>query len=179
MKLSTYEGMFLFDPSVATQWETVEKEIGRIMQRAGAELIGVKRWDERRLAYEIKHRKRACYVLTYFKCPSASIVGIERDARLSEIVLRLLVLRCTLNDDQLSVFGREAADQCALLRSGAQQPSRPEGAEDEGFRSNRIEPSVAEPIAAAEPADIEVPEEVTRAEAEALWSDTGNDEPRS
>ena len=100
MKLTTYEGMFLFDPSTATRWEAVEGEVGRIIDRAEAELIGIERWDERRLAYEVKHRKRGCYVLTYFRAPGSKVAGIERDARLSEMILRLLVVRCGLTEEQ-------------------------------------------------------------------------------
>mgnify|MGYP000016030811 CR=1 FL=1 len=182
MRLSTYEGMFLFDPNVATQWETVEKEIGRIMQRAGAELIGIKRWDERRLAYEIKHRKRACYVLTYFRSPASNIAGIERDARLSEMILRLLVLRCHLSEEELAAFGRESAEQSALLRNGAaagvgkgtKSPAEvPPGTEAEA----EVGPGAGEPDAEQQRPDRTldredgIGEEVTRAEAEALWAD--------
>jgi len=171
LKQSTYEAMFLFDPSMATQWEAVESEIGRIMQRAHAEMIGIKKWDERRLAYEIKHRKRGCYALTYFKAPHDSISGIERDARLSEMILRALVLRCRLTDEQLAAFGREAAEQAALLRSEvaaskAGQPE-PESAE-EGVAAGESE---SEADASPEN-DVGVEgEEVSRAEAKALWGE--------
>ncbi|MBN1341178.1 MAG: 30S ribosomal protein S6 [Phycisphaerae bacterium] len=117
MKANTYEGMFLFDPSAATQWETVENEVGRIMKRAGAELIGIEKWDERRLTFEIKHRKRACYALTYFKAPCSSITGIERDAQLSEMIIRLLVVSSALGDDQLAEFRAKSAEQSTLLKS--------------------------------------------------------------
>jgi len=91
--LRAYEGMFLFDPAAAVEWSNVEDEIRRLIGRAGGELVVCKRWDERRLAYEIRGRKRACYVLTYFRAPSDRIAGLERDVQLSEHVLRCLILR--------------------------------------------------------------------------------------
>jgi len=144
LKLRTYEGMFLFDPSVASQWQTAENEVARIMERAGAELIGVKKWDERRLAYEIRHRKRGCYVLTYFRASGSSIAGIERDARLSEMVLRLLVLQCRLSEEKLDEFHKEAAEQSAMLRRAAEEAAKPPPAE---------EPAEPEPATAAATGD--------------------------
>ncbi|NOT02169.1 MAG: 30S ribosomal protein S6 [Phycisphaerales bacterium] len=91
--MNQYEGMFLFDSTFAGDFAKVEEEINRIMTRARGEIVLLRKWDERKLAYDIKKRKRGCYVLVYFKAPAESITGLERDARLSEQVLRLLVVR--------------------------------------------------------------------------------------
>ena len=79
-------------------------------------MVGIEKWDERRLAYEIKHRKRGCYALTYFKAPASSLAGIERDALLSEMILRLLVVSCNLDHEQLGAFRSKAAEQSVLLK---------------------------------------------------------------
>ena len=91
--MNQYEAMFLFDPTFGGTFENCEKEVGRLMERAEAELLFCRKWDERRLAYKIKGRKRGVYVLTYFKAAPDRIGGLERDAQLSEDVLRVLVLR--------------------------------------------------------------------------------------
>jgi small subunit ribosomal protein S6 len=85
--------MFLFDPTFATDMGKVEQEIARLMERAGAEIIMCNKWDERKLAYEIKGRKRGCYVLVFFRAESDKITGIERDVQLSESILRVLIMR--------------------------------------------------------------------------------------
>jgi small subunit ribosomal protein S6 len=84
--------MFLFDSGFAADLTKPQAEIKRILDRAGAEIVFCRRWDERKLAYEIKGHKRGTYMLTYFRCNPDVITGIERDARLSESVLRVLVL---------------------------------------------------------------------------------------
>ncbi len=91
--MNQYEAMFLFDPTFGSSLENCEAEIRRILGRAEAEIVFCKRWDERRLAYKIKGRKRGLYVLVYFKSHPSKITAMERDAQLSEHVLRLLVLR--------------------------------------------------------------------------------------
>lgn len=98
--MRTYEGMFLFDPTFATDMGKVEQEIARLMERAGAEIIMCNKWDERKLAYEIKGRKRGCYVLVFFRAESDKITGIERDVQLSESVLRVLIMRADYMTDE-------------------------------------------------------------------------------
>jgi len=84
--------MFLFDPTAASSWEQVEEQVKRLMERAEGEIIKMKRWDERRLTYEVEGRKRGVYVLAFFKAPTEKIAGLERDVQLSEEILRVLVL---------------------------------------------------------------------------------------
>jgi len=91
--LNQYEVMFLFDPTFASDLGAAKAEVQRILSRAEAEIVFLERWEERKLAYEIKGRKRGVYMLTYFKCHGSKISGIERDARLSEPILRALVKR--------------------------------------------------------------------------------------
>ncbi len=91
--MNKYEIMFLFDPTFAADGDKVREEIERILGRAEAKITFLEKWDERRLAYEIKGRRRGTYFLVYFECEGEKITGIERDARLSETVLRILVKR--------------------------------------------------------------------------------------
>lgn len=91
--MNLYEAMFLFDPTFAGSFENCEAEIKRIMDRAEGQIVFLRKWEERRLAYKLKGRKRGVYVLVYFNAPPGKITGFERDAMLSENVLRVLVLR--------------------------------------------------------------------------------------
>ena len=92
--MNQYEAMFLFDPTFAGSFENCEAEIKRIVvDRAEGEIVFLRKWEERRLAYKLKGRKRGVYVLVYFKAPASKITGVERDALLSENILRVLVLR--------------------------------------------------------------------------------------
>ena len=77
--MRNYEGMFLLDPAVTTDWDAVQAELGRLFDRVGARQIASTKWDERRLAYEIRGRKRGIYALTYFEADSSRILDLERD----------------------------------------------------------------------------------------------------
>jgi len=89
-----YEGMFLVDSALAAQdWQKILNEVQRILDRAGAEVVSLKKWDERRLCYDIQGKSRGTYILVYFNCDTDKIKGIERDVQLSELITRVLTLR--------------------------------------------------------------------------------------
>ena len=89
-----YEAMFLVDTAQATaDWDQTVKAIETVLERAEADVLSVRKWDERRLEYPIKKTDRGTYFIAYFKAPTSSIVGLERDVQLSEIIMRVLVLR--------------------------------------------------------------------------------------
>lgn len=85
--------MFLVEPNLATDWQATKGMIETIMDRAQAQLLACRLWDEKRLAYDIAKHKRAAYILCYFHADGANISRIERDVQLSEHLLRVLVLR--------------------------------------------------------------------------------------
>ncbi len=91
--MRVYEGMFLMDPILGANYPDAEAEINRILDRAEAKLLGIKKWDERRLAYPIGRQKRGLYVLSFFEAAAENIPGMERDVQLSETALRVLILR--------------------------------------------------------------------------------------
>jgi small subunit ribosomal protein S6 len=118
--------MFLFDPTFGNTFENCEKEIRRLMDRAQAEILVCRKWDERRLAYRIKGRKRGVYVLVYFKAPPDKISSLERDVRLSEPILRVLVLRAgELTREDMERIALGHAEGGVRPRSRAAEPAEP------------------------------------------------------
>jgi small subunit ribosomal protein S6 len=92
-RISTYEGMFLFPQSASADLQGAVDHITEILARGGAEIITLRKWDERRLAYDIKGNKRGIYFLSFFKAKTQQLAGIERDLRLSERLLRSLITK--------------------------------------------------------------------------------------
>ncbi len=108
--LKRYEGLFLFDSAQMRDWASVDKEVRRLCERIGATLLVCVKFDERKLAYEIRRRKRGLYVLTYFDAPTDRIVDLERDAQLSDVILRLLVLRSDISAEKLAALQAHNAE---------------------------------------------------------------------
>ena len=94
MPVNTYEGMFLLDSAkVAVNWDESVKQVHDILARHNAEIVASRQWDERRLAYPVEGQKKGTYLLTFFRTEGESIKEIEADCRLSDLVLRDLILK--------------------------------------------------------------------------------------
>ncbi len=92
-KNKLYEGMFLVDSSKAgADWDGIIAAIRTILEKAGAEIDSIRKWDDRRLAYEIKGKSRGTYILSYFSVDGERIRDIEKSVRLSEKIMRVLIL---------------------------------------------------------------------------------------
>ncbi|MGE3819811.1 MAG: 30S ribosomal protein S6 [Isosphaeraceae bacterium] len=94
MPVNTYEAMFLLDSSkAAVSWDDTVKHVHDILAKHNAEIVASRQWDERRLAYAVEGHKKGTYLLTYFKTEGANLKEIEADCRLSDVILRDLILR--------------------------------------------------------------------------------------
>jgi small subunit ribosomal protein S6 len=145
-----YEGMFVFPQSQTADLRGAADHIREVIARGDGELIAIKKWDERRLAYSIKNHNRGLYILTYFSAPTSSLAGIERDCNLSEVMIRSLVTRA----DHLAEEDMRALDASQDLESEADG------------RGSEAEPtSVPAPVAVVESAPVEAAPAV-EAEAE-------------
>lgn len=121
-----YEAMFLISQSVAADLGGAIEHLKSILSKAGATLIAMRKWDERRLAFEIDKQKRGTYILAYFSCDPVKVQSIERDANLSEQILRTLILRVdhlTIEEMQAADGQRELETEAALRRTRAAEPA--------------------------------------------------------
>jgi ribosomal protein S6 len=86
-----YEAMFLFPPPGVVDLEGMIKNAQAIIERHGGKILVIKKWDERKLTYEVKKQKRGTYIVAFYQGPGASVGAIERDVNLSEDILRVLI----------------------------------------------------------------------------------------
>jgi small subunit ribosomal protein S6 len=98
-----YESMFLISQAEAADLNGILAHIEEILRRGHAEILAMRKWDERRLAFEIEKQRRGLYVLCYFRAPANSISHIERDCNLSERIMRAMLLRADhLTDEEVA-----------------------------------------------------------------------------
>ncbi len=136
--MSGYEFMFILDPTLddAASLEVVDR-VEAIVSSQGGHVVSLKPWERRRLAYPIEGHNEGLYMLCYFDAPPAAITGIRSRVRLTEGVLRFIVLRTdqeTRERDQAADVRRRqeratrAAEQAARKQAraaeGAGRPPR-------------------------------------------------------
>ena len=132
-RVNLYEGLFLLNQQAASSdFAGTIAFLRQVFQRAEADVLVLRKWDERKLAYEIKGQKRGIYILAYFKARGSQIANIERDCTLSEQVLRCLILKADhVGEIEIEVAKKDADLSLeAKLRSPEPAPKREDGYEE-------------------------------------------------
>ena len=112
-----YEGLFLLPQSAGTDLGGSAELVKSILAKVGAEIISFRKWDERRLAYEIKGNKRGLYFLCYFRLAGTEMAALDRQCLLTEGLLRQMFTRAdhlTLEEMQATDGQQELADEIKL-----------------------------------------------------------------
>lgn len=112
-RVANYEGLFLISQS--QPFGEAVNGIRHILERYGATILAMRKWDERRLAYEIQKQKRGIYILAYFSCDTKHLGEIERGLNLSEQIMRFLITRA----DHMTVDEMRASDAQKELEAEA------------------------------------------------------------
>jgi small subunit ribosomal protein S6 len=92
--LRDYELVVIISPDVAEEDvpATIEK-INQLVIGRGGEISQVDHWGRRKLAYPIKRHLEGNYVVSQVKLEPGQVVGLAAGLRLSEEVLRHLLVR--------------------------------------------------------------------------------------
>ena len=114
MKL--YEGMFVIDNDLVREdWQAAKSIVTETLEKHGAKVLSARRWDERALAYPIKGRRRATYLLSYFELEGDRNADISRDLEIQDGVLRYLVTSADeVPEGELEATQAEGADDFAV-----------------------------------------------------------------
>ncbi|HBG78227.1 MAG: 30S ribosomal protein S6 [Phycisphaerae bacterium] len=117
-----YEALILVDSAEAiADWQGINDHIKKILDRSEVEIVSMRKWDERPLAYEIEGKKRGTYILVYFNCATEKLTVIERDFQLSERVVRALILR----GDHITKEDMEKDTPFQMFEKGVVPPPSP------------------------------------------------------
>ncbi len=107
--------MFLINQAQAADFGGVIDHIRQILTRAGAQIIAMSKWDERRLAFEIRKQRRGIFILAYFSCTTTHLAQIERSCNLSDRLMRTMIVRA----DHLTLDEMQATDAAQALQDEA------------------------------------------------------------
>lgn len=88
-----YEGMWVVDAALGREdYPKATAAIKEVIEKGGGSVINMEKWEERRLMYPIKKKKRGLYIISHFSAPTEAVTKIDRQARLADIVLRHMIL---------------------------------------------------------------------------------------
>jgi small subunit ribosomal protein S6 len=69
------------------------KRVNMLIERSGGSVERTNLWGKRKLAYEVKHQKEGSYVLQDFQFEPSRIPELEAALKITEEVLRHLIVR--------------------------------------------------------------------------------------
>ena len=92
--MRTYELMFVVDPRVSDEdVVTMTQDYKNMITAGGSQITSEESWGRRKLAYPINKLTEGQYVLFLADLPAQALAGLEREFRLSEEILRFLIVR--------------------------------------------------------------------------------------
>ena len=92
--LREYEMVLIFSPELAEdKFNAALEDIGKHITNLGGVISDITQWGKRKLAYPIEHFSEGNYVLTQFQLQPAMGKEVEAKLKISEDVLRHLLIR--------------------------------------------------------------------------------------
>ncbi len=92
--MNTYELVYIIQPNLDDDGvKAVDDRIGQAIVGEDGTIASSDNWGKRRLAYPIKGHFEGHYILHNLSMPPTAVQNVERQLRLSEDVLRFLVIR--------------------------------------------------------------------------------------
>ncbi len=91
--MNNYEAVLIFKPDMSDQDRTELFERFKSVIEENGEVTNVDDWGKRRLAYEINYIREGYYYIVEFKSLPDHIKEFERRLRLSDFIIRYMVIR--------------------------------------------------------------------------------------
>ena len=92
--MTEYEGMLLLDPQLDEKSvDGIKQQVQEVITGGSGEMEKWEGWGRKKLAYEIKGKTEATYILLFFKGGGEIVRELTRVCGLKDDVLRYLFLR--------------------------------------------------------------------------------------
>lgn len=144
--MNHYELMVLFSSTLTDDEEKAQVlQTEELLKREKANMIMVDHWGKRKLAYPIKRQRQGFYEWFYFEMEPGRIAEIDRKLKMSETVLRFMIIR--MEKIQTQNILKEAARR----QEAAQAPAAAEAQPPAVATAPAAEEQPDEPTAEAPP----------------------------
>lgn len=151
--MRAYEGLFLVDDGRASDnFQVVADHIKGLLERHGATVDKLEKWESHRLAYEVDGKKRGTYILATLLADPAQMTVIERDCRISNVIMRAVFLKEENVGESLEAAEeRGRAKRRATTAAKAEAETQPEEQTGAPPEAGPAPEPLAEPEAQAAP----------------------------
>lgn len=159
-----YELGFILNPEVnEEQTGAILARISQIVTNYDGQIVRVNQWGRRRMAYPIEHHRDGFYVFMDMILTPETVFELDRSLKVSEEVLRHMVIR---RDPRSVQKEREEYE----ARAAQEQAARAEAAPDAEAPAEANEANVANESLTGDEGEQEVPGEISPDEIEEVPS---------
>ena len=106
------------------------KRVNTLIERSGGTTERTNLWGKRKLAYEVKHQKKGSYVLQDFQLDPTRVPELEAGLKITEEVLRHLIVRKPEKAAATAVTPPPAEDVSEPVVAGSNEAERTVRRED-------------------------------------------------
>lgn len=148
--MRTYELVLVVQPGMDEEgFDAFVSTLTGMVTDEGGQIVDVEHMGRRRLAYPIKKFTEGHYVLLHLNLEPPTLVELDRRLKLSEDVLRYLVIRMDelmepTPPQELEAEGVEAE---VVGDAGVEDAAETEGLEDEGLDADDLAAELADELA--------------------------------
>jgi small subunit ribosomal protein S6 len=90
--MGKYELLYIVHPDLESSIDKITGQVRAFIESRKGKITYEENWGKRKLAYPIKKSDVGIYVLWYFEAPKDTLAKIERDIRLTEEIIRYLLI---------------------------------------------------------------------------------------
>jgi small subunit ribosomal protein S6 len=90
--MGKYELLYIVHPDLEASIDKITGNVRSFIETRKGKINYEENWGKRKLAYPIKKSDVGIYVLWFFEAPESALAKIERDLRLTEEVIRYMIL---------------------------------------------------------------------------------------
>jgi small subunit ribosomal protein S6 len=139
---TTYETLFIINPDLEESeiTKTIDA-VQEVITAGGGTILKVDRWGRRQLAYLIQNKREGYYVIIYFQAPSTVINELNRRYKLTDSIMRNLVVQ--LNKNQVEEILRSVSSPETTVSTEAESSDSP-SAHDEDKHDETVESEAEE-----------------------------------
>ena len=138
--MRTYEALYIVHPEVKDdEIQTIAKNVEKLVTDNGGAVVRSEIQGRRKLAYEVKRCTEGCYVLLRFQSGPEFITRLETYFRLTENIIRSLVVH--FDEHTLRLEVEQEKRRQAELQAGAASRSSDDDEDDDDDRNRRRRPS--------------------------------------
>lgn len=92
--MNIYENIIIFNASLSDEEiDTTSGKIKDLIVNSSGEIFKADIWGRKKLAYDIQKQKKGFFILLLFKAPSATIKKLEDYYKVTDTVIKYMVLK--------------------------------------------------------------------------------------